>query len=113
MRQDHKKRISKDYIDPYGTVTVYNNWIFYNSYTMNKIKTDGSGRKKLFKNNIDVADFSVSGTWLYYIDYDKGLYKIKHNGKSKKELKKAVNYNPVKYQMDGFIIQLQAATSIE
>ena len=84
----NKKQISKDYVDPYGTVTVYKNWIFYNSYTMNKIKTDGSGRKKLLKNNIDIADFSVSGTWLYYIDYDKGLYKIKHNGKSKKRIKK-------------------------
>lgn len=57
--------------------------------------TDGKKLKKLValdSFNCTLMSFSVSKNWIFYVDLEKGLYKMKLDGTSKKCIKKGINF---------------------
>ena len=87
-----------------GALYVYDNWIYYILFKgwdgyIYRMKTDGTKKTAIVKIPNALMSFCIDGKWLYYIDLEQGLYKVKLDGTSKMCLKKGINFQ--KCNVDG------------
>ena len=86
VREDGSYRTRLTYTRS-GTIkelNVVGDWVYYTDYhTLNKIRTDGTGKKQLLDWSAD--DVTVIGDWIYYFasldaDGGHGIYRIRTDG---------------------------------